>query len=96
MRVIVRPGTKPASWGLTGPAAGTPGCSPAHVSLPGVPGLTGLTAGRVGRSHHPHALPHTWPGWEGVSCILTPHPPFSPHVPHPDPASLILTPCPPS
>lgn len=56
MRVIVHPGTKPASWGLTGLAASTPGCSPACVSLPGVPGVM---AGRVGRSHHPQALPDT-------------------------------------
>lgn len=87
MQVIVRPGTKPASRGPTSPTASAPGCSPACTPLPGVPGLV---AGRVGRSSHPGALPPTWPGWEGVSPILTPHPPSSPHVPHPDPVSLPL------
>lgn len=49
------------------------------------------------------AQPHTWPGWEGVSCIphplpaspiLTLHLPSSPHIPHPHPVSAILTPHP--
>lgn len=97
MQVIVHPGTKPASWGLTGPAAGAPGCSPTCAPLLGVavgwggqvkpPRCTAPHLTRAGRS-----VPHPDP----TSLIFTPCPPSSPRVLHPDPASPILILHPPS
>lgn len=84
MRVIVRPGTKPTSWGLTGPP-------PAHWGAPlrasrsrGSRGSWwGGWAGHITPMHCPT------PSQGGKEC-----PPSSPLIPHSHPMCPILTLCP--